>query len=60
MDTTALNIGYIKWLRLFGRTVALLAVVALCLTGASKKHGTPRVKRLSTRIPRRWSSCGQA
>ncbi len=33
------------WLRFSGRTIALLAVVALCLTGATKKHQfSPREK----------------
>jgi len=44
MRKTALNIGITKWFRHFGRTAALLAVVALCLTGASKKLYSPRDK----------------
>jgi len=42
---TALNIGDTKWLRLFGRTTALLTVVALCLTGASTKHQYSRQEK---------------
>ncbi len=47
MRNTVLNIHGPKWLRILGRTVALLAVIALCLTGASLKHQySPREKAL--------------
>ena len=46
MRKTALNLfGSMKRFPAFGRTAPLLALVALCLTGASKKHEySPREK----------------
>jgi len=38
MRGTAVNIGIMRSLRVFGRTAALVAIVALCLTAGGKKH----------------------
>jgi OmcA/MtrC family decaheme c-type cytochrome len=45
MMKTAPNVnGIMKWVRLLGRTTALLAVIAICLTGASKRQYSPHEK----------------